>query len=121
MRLHFLLGVGIRRREGAIQSRLLALVQHHRENAERELVVARRKLLGLRGEDAELQLSASLHRLEIQRASAWSVTLSLPTGIFYAQGVKTNSSTSPRGMSSSRDEAPSSRVSVATHVVAVGA
>ena len=58
----------VRGGERGIELGCLPLAEHHREHAERELRLVVRQTLGLRGEDAELELPTSLHRLEVERA-----------------------------------------------------
>ena len=65
----------IRRRERAVELGLLTLVEHQREDAERELRVVIGQSLRLRRQEPELQLSAALHRVEIKRLILVSLTL----------------------------------------------
>ncbi|HEY5286924.1 MAG TPA: hypothetical protein VIJ50_07450 [Solirubrobacteraceae bacterium] len=73
MSLDLLLFVG--RREGGLELGALAIPEHHGEHVERELRATIGEMLRLGREDAELQLAASLHRLEVE--SAILVALSL--------------------------------------------
>jgi hypothetical protein len=61
-----LLGVGVDFGEGAFEIALGLVVEDHAEHGERELAVARWKMLGLGRDEAELQLAAALHHLEVE-------------------------------------------------------
>jgi hypothetical protein len=54
--------------EGGLELGALAIPEHHGEHVERELRATLVKVLRLGREDAELQLAASLHRLEVESA-----------------------------------------------------
>jgi hypothetical protein len=79
MAFDLLLGLG--RLDGSVEIRELPLAQHHRENAERELRLIVGQPLELRREQPELELPASLHRLEVGRAILVSLALSCLGGL----------------------------------------
>jgi hypothetical protein len=73
MRFDFLLDIG--GGQCRIELGRLPLSEHHRQYAQRQLRLVVRKVLGLGREDAELQLSAPLHRLQVQGAVLLALTL----------------------------------------------
>jgi hypothetical protein len=72
-----LLGLGVNSCEHRFELGALAVVQQHREQIERELRGVR-QMLGLLSEQAELELAASLHHLQIERL----VRVAFPLGGF---------------------------------------
>ncbi len=73
-RVRFDLLLGIRGGKRSVELRGLPVAEHHREHVERELRLVIRQVLRLRCQKAELQLPASLHRLQVERAVLVSLT-----------------------------------------------
>jgi hypothetical protein len=62
--------------ESRLELRALTVVEHHPKHIERELRLVGRQVLRLRPHDAELELAATLHHLEIEAAVFVALALS---------------------------------------------